>query len=1768
MAEVKNSFIKSKMNKDLDARLLPNGEYREGINIQVSRSEGADVGALENVLGNKLILDLVTKTGISGLECIGMYTDDTNNNIYLFLTDYTATNIATITGNNQRQFNAASLNYYEGANNFIYLYNTSTNTATMLVRGAFLNFSTTNSILSVNILEDLLFWTDNRNQPRRINVQFANTDAAITNPTYYTTEDQISVASYNPYPAIDLYYLNSDVYNTNGGQGTVLTTQLGIGTDIILDPASLIGINPEYLIGAVVTGTNIPTGATIHIYAGTTITLDTSTAVAVTAGTVLTFNANQSTTTYVTSMLDVSSPFLPNGTDINPDYNANYSGDPDYLEDKFVRFSYRFKFEDGEVSIMAPFTQATFIPKQDGYFLGADTTGTPTPVGNTTDEDSTYRTTIVEFMENKVNQILLQIPLPSQGKSLNNDFKVSEIEILYKESDGLAVKIVDTISSDGNQGFGMMPDPSNPVDFIARTTESVTYSYQGIKPYKTLPEQDLIRVYDKVPVRALSQEIISNRVVYGNFQNKHTPPNSLEFNVGIFDKYNFNIGQAQPVAEWYTSIVEYPMHTVKQNRNYQVGIVLSDKFGRSSTTILSSKQSQGVFTDPISGDPTTFQGGTIYHPYEANPGLSGNKVNSWPGDSIKILFNQAIGSNGPIAGVEPNLENFWPGIYNGDITSEYYNPLGWYSYKVVVKQQEQEYYNVYLPGILNGYPNAPAAPPDPANTINFITLFGDNIDKVPADMTGVGPDQKQYRSGVQLYGRVTPESVSVPSPTNNTQFYPGILANNTIAIANQDSIFGTVVDYLDVYQTESNPPVGRVSQSDVNNPIGSDPQPVATTTAYNFLLGVYETAPVESVIDIYWETSTSGLISELNEAINAESGGIVGFDTTDGTGKWVYFQDENIIPGQSVNTRGNTYDSLAPFYPIYGGGSAVVNSIINLTSVIDGAGRNRTTEFQLNRDSGNGAEGQDTYNITITTDSFFYYGQNANIDETYTFTFEITDLDEDNLQTTLLSFGSLQNVDPRFTNCLTTYNNPTGQELIYSYDAVNGSADPSRNTEDLTFAIVEQIPALPLLTIDQQGQLKDPATVLNGAMTVEVSVTDAAGAVATCTTALNGSVGYRTLPLNDDFYTCGNKSIGGGPLIINKASESSGFYWTSDYTTNINGDVIPGTGGPAPVINREPVSGLSLPNSLTYLEGTTGTDTLSVVSSCSTASTWSWVNTNRTATASVTNDFESTNSRLAVLGSNAYDGKLTFNNPIGITTGTAYIIVDFEVSLLNGVTLSDAPGLIWPTYLQYRVAGTSTWENVTDIEGTPVVFGQTQINDWTISKDGNGPFNDTGVINDRTKSESTDDGTYDKFNAAESYTYGRGTGVGASAPTLKAVCRQLFAVGMCQAYRNQTSFAPVASAPDKIGDYRLTVRYPSGRNQVYSTAASGWADGGINPAISIGYCPTPPYDNYTNAQQTQQVKLQFGDFYNPFQLGYKQNELSYSYRVSTNGSVDISNAEALSTPGTNVVYAREWAFKYVSRFYLDSKLTQPWEPGTVGNSGYNGQTADLYYSFISNEKNKANPEDGNDYSNVEKDRFTKYSETRSRTSSSNDILWADVDRKWVAEFTKFGIKVKSTALPLQRLSEGGGDPIVLPTGAIPVIANYSDGGQTVYMRAGNVNVAPANYNLPELKIIFESSEYTSNIATDAQNYASMIIAEGSLDPSGENPIAQNITQNWWLGLQDDYQPVTELTFHAGGNSSLTYSLNGDVATITITNCRLSNEVGIAPQDYYVNNPNA
>lgn len=58
MTRIKNTFVQGKMNKDIDERLLTNGQYPHAENIRVSNSEGSDIGAIENVLGNRALTTL------------------------------------------------------------------------------------------------------------------------------------------------------------------------------------------------------------------------------------------------------------------------------------------------------------------------------------------------------------------------------------------------------------------------------------------------------------------------------------------------------------------------------------------------------------------------------------------------------------------------------------------------------------------------------------------------------------------------------------------------------------------------------------------------------------------------------------------------------------------------------------------------------------------------------------------------------------------------------------------------------------------------------------------------------------------------------------------------------------------------------------------------------------------------------------------------------------------------------------------------------------------------------------------------------------------------------------------------------------------------------------------------------------------------------------------------------------------------------------------------------------------------------------------------------------------------------------------------------------------------------------------------------------------------------------------------------------------------------------------------------------------------------
>ena len=99
MPELIHTFTSGKMNKDLDERLVPNGEYRDAINLEISTSDGSDVGALQNIAGNasKFYRSLNPSTNIytswtSGYINslinpikIGEIKDDVNEKIYWFI---------------------------------------------------------------------------------------------------------------------------------------------------------------------------------------------------------------------------------------------------------------------------------------------------------------------------------------------------------------------------------------------------------------------------------------------------------------------------------------------------------------------------------------------------------------------------------------------------------------------------------------------------------------------------------------------------------------------------------------------------------------------------------------------------------------------------------------------------------------------------------------------------------------------------------------------------------------------------------------------------------------------------------------------------------------------------------------------------------------------------------------------------------------------------------------------------------------------------------------------------------------------------------------------------------------------------------------------------------------------------------------------------------------------------------------------------------------------------------------------------------------------------------------------------------------------------------------------------------------------------------------------------------------------------------------------------------------------------------------------------
>ena len=1108
MGEIKNSFLKSKMNKDLDDRLVPNGEYRDAQNISVGKSEDDDIGALETVLGNTLIPP--TDLNNADLKIIGYVEDEYKDTVFVFATDYT----------DGVKFNTIPINAPATKRCIIYSWSAKTpGTITTLVDDPFLNFSTTNPI-QATLIEQLLFFTDNRNQPRKISI-----DKGVG---YYDDEAQISVAKYNPYDPISLVKKQTGIVNS--------ITSSTVFTLSIVNPNIKIGMS---VVSASKTGVEKIKGSefiTVTNVNGAIITLSSAPASAAN------YPAVSDNFIFIISTMT------------NQSSDPTWPGDPNFLEDKFVRFSYRFKFDDGEYSIMAPFTQIAYIPKQKGYFLEGD-------------EDSAFRSTILDWMENDVNNVELLIPLPAKASNIETSYKIASIDVLYKESNALIVKVLETLPL---------------IDIVAASTNNVcTYKYQSRKPYKTLTQAQTVRVYDKVPVRALAQETAGNRIIYGNIHDINTPPSTINYTARTVQKGTF-------VSD---SWIEYPNHSLKQNRSYQVGFVLSDKFGRQSSVILS----------PVtSGDSSGALGSTIYSPYYTQAGRP--NIKNWFGDALQLTVDNEIisGSSG-----QTNFTTGEPGLYaiptgNGDgfeidatagseatisgdayvfkldatpatatiipvigdylrgefvdyvkvgnvlpagnpvagtvytvttvgqVNSSYLNNFknvadvkfsyslnqnGWYSYKIVVKQTEQEYYNVYLPGILKGYPSVtttvaapfpipfPGIVTDPLGSTSNIVLINDNINKVPRDLSEVGPEQKQFRSSVQLFGRVqnTVVGTAVDASLNNFQYYPGSSTDTAISVATT-SDSNMLYDNLSVsgrdniYQLETNPLVARISTSAA---IGVVTQQVGSSDInlnMKPFLAIYETEPVQSLLDIFWETTSVGVLSDLNADI------ATGFD---GPSSLVFdftSFDENVAPQSAItdlvyprSNEGTAFDSSNPTTSIG-------------FSVVDGSGQTVTSKFTLYQELSAGVD-QYKYQIKTTSNTYFAYKNNSSTLDVYTFTIILQTTNSPQLTGTLTPIGSLLNKDPLFDPALalisatvdSTVLRPlpvADQGRLIAFNGANAS-NTSGKTDQLEWTITAGNPTgangQPCFQINaSNGQLtQTPNNTPNGLYSLTITLKDA-----------------------------------------------------------------------------------------------------------------------------------------------------------------------------------------------------------------------------------------------------------------------------------------------------------------------------------------------------------------------------------------------------------------------------------------------------------------------------------------------------------------------------------------------------------------------------------------------------------------------------------------------------------------------------------------------------
>ena len=154
MPEIKTAFNQGKMNKDLDERLIPSGQYRDALNIEITSAEQGGAGTARNIIGNTSVDNSLIPAVDLNASCVGSIANDRTNKLYWFV---------------KAQGVDAILEYDQTLNSSQFIAVDMAGAGEYATLKPFLDF-TGAQITGINIIDDFLFWTDGNSEPKKLNI--------------------------------------------------------------------------------------------------------------------------------------------------------------------------------------------------------------------------------------------------------------------------------------------------------------------------------------------------------------------------------------------------------------------------------------------------------------------------------------------------------------------------------------------------------------------------------------------------------------------------------------------------------------------------------------------------------------------------------------------------------------------------------------------------------------------------------------------------------------------------------------------------------------------------------------------------------------------------------------------------------------------------------------------------------------------------------------------------------------------------------------------------------------------------------------------------------------------------------------------------------------------------------------------------------------------------------------------------------------------------------------------------------------------------------------------------------------------------------------------------------------------------------------------------------------------------------------------------------------------------------------------------------------